>query len=190
MVGGNGERRILDPGCPLNASPANPAGLCARCAWMRRITSRRGSVFRLCGRHREDPTFPKYPPLPALRCRGFDQAELLARALGREIGLPVVSLLKRVDAAGQTGRSRSQRFCAPAFEPRRSPPSAVLVADDVITTGATLQAAAKCLVVGGAERVDAVVAGATPLPSARRPPGVATMRSHNPAPVEREPPWT
>ncbi|MDE0215868.1 MAG: hypothetical protein OXN79_04730 [bacterium] len=131
------------------------------------------------------------PPSPQRpRCRGLDQAELLARALGREIGLPVVSLLKRVDAAGQTGRSRSQRFCAPAFEPRRSPPSAVLVADDVITTGATLQAAAKCLVGGGAERVDAVVAGATPLPSARRPPGVATMRSHNPAPVEREPPWT
>ncbi len=124
------------------------------------------------------------------RRRGFDQAELLARALGRDIGLPAFPLLKRVDAAGQTGRSRSQRFCAPAFAARRSPPPAVLLVDDVITTGATLQAAANCLVKAGAERVDAVVAGATPLPSSRKPSGVATMRSHNSTPVEREPPWT
>ncbi|MCY3636278.1 MAG: ComF family protein [bacterium] len=124
------------------------------------------------------------------RRRGFDQAELLARALGRELGLPVVSVLRRVDAAGQTGRNRNQRFCAPAFDSRRSPPSSVLVVDDVITTGATLQAAAKCLVKAGAERVDAVVAGATPLPSSRLQSGVATMRSHNSTPVEREPPWT
>ena len=52
-------------------SPAQ-VGLCARCTWMRRITSRRGSVFYLCGRHREDPTFRKYPPLPVLDCRGFE----------------------------------------------------------------------------------------------------------------------
>ena len=131
------------------------------------------------------PTSPQHR-----RRRGFDQAELLARALGREIGLPALSLLRRVDAAGQTGRSRSQRFSAPAFESRRSPPPAVLVVDDVITTGATLQAAARCLVKAGAERVDAVVAGATPLPSFQQPPGMATMRSHNSTPVEREPPWT
>ncbi len=123
------------------------------------------------------------------RSRGFDQAELLARALGREADLPVVGLLRRIDAAGQTGRSRSQRYRAPVFEIRRCPPPAVLVVDDVITTGATLQAAAKCLATVGAERVSAVVAGATPLPSSRKLPGVATMRTHNSTPVEREPPW-
>lgn len=129
------------------------------------------------------------------RRRGFDQAELLARALGRETGLPVVSLLKRVDAAGQTGRSRSQRSCAPVFDLRRHPPAAaVLVVDDVITTGATLQAAAKSLIRGGAGQVNAVVAGATPLPysgpSPRQQSGVATMRTHNSNPAEREPQWT
>ena len=127
------------------------------------------------------------------RSRGFDQAELLARALGREAGLPVVDLLRRIDAAGQTGRSRSQRRCAPVFAARRPAPDAVLVVDDVITTGATLQAAAKSLVGAGAERVGAVVAGATPLPSSRSSPqqlsGMATMRSHNSIPAEREPPW-
>lgn len=127
------------------------------------------------------------------RSRGFDQAELLARSLGREAGLPVVGLLRRVDAAGQTGRSRSQRSCAPVFATRRTPPAAVLVVDDVITTGATLQAAAESLVGAGAEQVGAVVAGATPLPSSRSSPqqrsGVATMRTHNSTPAEREPPW-
>lgn len=127
------------------------------------------------------------------RQRGFDQAELLARALGREMGVPVIRLLKRVDAAGQTGRNRSQRFRAPVFAARRPPPAAVLVVDDVITTGATLQSAAKSLIRAGAERVDAVVAGATPLPSSRSSPqqlaGVATMRVHNRTPAEREPPW-
>ena len=123
------------------------------------------------------------------RRRGFDQAELLARALGREAGLPVVSLLRRVDAAGQTGRSRSQRYRAPVFAPRRPPPGAVLLVDDVITTGATLQAAATSLIRGGAQQVDAVVAGATPLPSSRQQLGVATMRTHKKTPAEREPPW-
>ncbi len=128
------------------------------------------------------------------RRRGFDQAELLARALGRETGLCVVPLLKRVDAAGQTGRSRSQRFCAPVFAPHRPPPASLLLVDDVVTSGATLQAAASTLVRAGAGRVDAVVAGATPLPytpsSARPPPSVVTMRTHNSTPAEREPQWT
>ena len=47
-------------------------GLCYQCAWMRRVESQRGSVFYLCGRHRLDRTFRKYPPLPVLRCHGFD----------------------------------------------------------------------------------------------------------------------
>lgn len=127
------------------------------------------------------------------RKRGFDQAELLARALSRETGVPVVSLLRRVDEAGQTGRNRNQRFHAPVFTARRPPPRAVLVVDDVITTGATLQSAAQSLIRAGAERVDAVVAGATPLPytppSARYSSSLATMRAHNRSPAEREPPW-
>ncbi len=47
-------------------------GLCLGCAWMRRIVSGRGSRFYLCGRHRHDDTFRKYPPLPVLQCRGFE----------------------------------------------------------------------------------------------------------------------
>lgn len=49
------------------------AGLCARCRWMRRITSDRGSVFYLCRRSATDPAFPKYPRLPVLHCRGYEK---------------------------------------------------------------------------------------------------------------------
>ncbi len=55
----------------MPGSEAGRVGLCLRCAWMRRVVSDRGSVFYLCGRHRRDPTFPRYPPLPVLQCRGF-----------------------------------------------------------------------------------------------------------------------
>ena len=47
-------------------------GLCLRCTWMRRVVSDRGSVFYLCGRHRSDRTFSRYPPLPVLQCRGYE----------------------------------------------------------------------------------------------------------------------
>ena len=49
----------------------NHPGLCIACAWTRVIESRRGSVFFLCGRAKEDPTFPRYPAIPVLTCRGF-----------------------------------------------------------------------------------------------------------------------
>ncbi|MCY4272582.1 MAG: hypothetical protein OXF00_08060 [bacterium] len=131
------------------------------------------------------PTSPK-----RRRQRGFDQAELLARALSRETGLPVVRLLKRVDEAGQTGRSRSQRFRAPVFAACCPPPQAVLVVDDVITTGATLKSAAQSLIGAGAGRVNAVAAGATPLPyAAPYSPSAATMKVHRRTPAEGAPPW-
>ena len=33
----------------------------------------RGSRFVLCERSRTDPRFPRYPPLPVLRCAGFER---------------------------------------------------------------------------------------------------------------------
>lgn len=48
------------------------AGLCASCSHARIIESKRGSRFYLCERSRVDPRFPKYPPLPVLRCIGYE----------------------------------------------------------------------------------------------------------------------
>lgn len=48
------------------------AGLCASCRHARRVASRRGSLFLLCGRAADDPRFRRYPPLPVLRCAGHE----------------------------------------------------------------------------------------------------------------------
>jgi hypothetical protein len=36
------------------------------------IESRKGSRFVLCERSRTDPAFPRYPPLPVVRCGGYE----------------------------------------------------------------------------------------------------------------------
>lgn len=51
------------------------AGLCLRCRWGRRVESKRGSLFMLCGRAAEDERFPKYPKLPVTYCVGYEPGE-------------------------------------------------------------------------------------------------------------------
>jgi hypothetical protein len=50
---------------------ADRAGLCARCVHVRRTENDRGSVFYRCDYAHIDPAYPKYPPLPVLRCSAF-----------------------------------------------------------------------------------------------------------------------
>lgn len=86
--------------------------------------------------------------------RGYDQAELIARHLSSRTGVPWSRLLRRLDGAGQTGRSREERLAAPRFV--AAPSSAgrnVCVVDDVVTTGATIRAAAGALLVASAASV-------------------------------------
>lgn len=93
------------------------------------------------------------------RERGFDQAQLLARALCRELGLPCRSLLARSPGPAQTGRSSADRSRGPLFRPtHRLDGLRVLVVDDVVTTGATFDAAGRCLRAAGAEVVVGVAA--------------------------------
>lgn len=98
------------------------------------------------------------------RRRGFDQAELLARAVARRWRLPCRQLLVRRAGPAQTGRSLSDRLAgvALAVRPGRRVPAAVVVVDDVTTTGATLRSAALALRAGGATRLAVVTAAATP----------------------------
>ncbi|RYZ04958.1 MAG: hypothetical protein EOO73_21430 [Myxococcales bacterium] len=58
-------------------SPAERSrvGLCTACLHARVITSAKGSSFWLCGRAASEPArFRKYPPLPVVRCAGFEPA--------------------------------------------------------------------------------------------------------------------
>jgi hypothetical protein len=50
-----------------------PAGLCDACRHQRVIRNTRGSSFSMCERAKTDPSFPKYPRLPVLECRGFER---------------------------------------------------------------------------------------------------------------------
>lgn len=91
--------------------------------------------------------------------RGFNQSELLARGLGRRLGLPVRRALRRVRATQtQAGLSHSNRRqnVAQAFRLRRAVSVAgqrILLIDDVMTTGSTAAACALTLKRAGAARV-------------------------------------
>jgi len=50
-------------------------GLCSVCRHVVATTNDRGSTFYRCGLAKTDPSFPKYPRLPVLVCRGFEAAE-------------------------------------------------------------------------------------------------------------------
>jgi competence protein ComFC len=98
------------------------------------------------------------------RSRGFDQAELIARQVARQLGVPCRRLLERDGPADpQTGQGRAGRFHGPVFRSHpRVPRSRVLVVDDVVTTGATLASAATVLQQAGAREVVRAAVAATP----------------------------
>lgn len=116
----------------------------------------------LAGHLRDHPTgFDVIVPVPLTRERqrerGYNQAEVLARALGRMIDAPVApDALRRVRSATPQARinARSSRFenVAGAFGAGATPVAGrrVLLIDDVCTTGATLQACGEALHAAGA----------------------------------------
>ncbi len=111
-------------------------------------------------------------PVPStyehLYMRGYNQAEELARALGRLRNLPVVQPLVRKDTAhsSQTRLSASQRLANAKLayhvaenwvKSKRTLGPRVLVVDDVFTTGSTARACAKALrSIPGVKRVGVI----------------------------------
>ncbi len=101
------------------------------------------------------------------RARGYDQSELLARAVAHELDVPCRRLLFRTHGEQQTGHTRAERLHGVSFRSRalgraKRHPLRVLLVDDVVTTGATLVAARTALLRAGAGSVVCVAAAATP----------------------------
>jgi predicted amidophosphoribosyltransferase len=125
------------------------------------------------------------------RSRGFDQAEILARAAGEIARLPVSPLLRRViETAPQARRAAAERRVALSGAFRavgRAPPRVALV-DDVLTSGATAGECAGVLRRAGAVEVGVVTAARSingPVPArcynpAGLRPGSVVARGHTP----------
>ncbi len=101
-----------------------------------------------------------------IRQRGYDQAKLVARELSKQMHVPYVPCLTRTSQAHQVGANRQQRLhqLQSAFRvvhPGLIHKAHILLVDDVITTGATLEAAANCLKTAGAQQIEAFVFCAT-----------------------------
>lgn len=131
-----------------------------------------------------DDAITRHPGLPGADCvlpvplsaarlaeRGYNQAWELARCLGTRRCLPAHAdaLLRLRDTPHQVGAGRAQRlhnlsaalWVPPAGAPRIAGRHVALV-DDVLTTGATAQAAALALHAAGAASVQVWVVARTP----------------------------
>ncbi|MGH7739615.1 MAG: double zinc ribbon domain-containing protein, partial [bacterium] len=101
------------------------------------------------------------------RERGYHPARILAQALAKRIGKPSRDYLtKPISNPAQMSLSREKRLGNPKGAycyagPFPSPGRVVLV-DDVLTTGATLEECAKVLYKAGVAHIQAVVYGRTP----------------------------
>jgi ComF family protein len=101
------------------------------------------------------------------RRRGFNQAALLASALGDRTGLRVADCLHRAGSARtQVGRDRAERLTgvqgAIVVRPGSPLPRRAILVDDVVTTGATLAACGHALRAAGVAAVVGVAYARTP----------------------------
>jgi ComF family protein len=108
------------------------------------------------------------------RCeRGYNQAQEIARTLGSELRLPAFErgIARRTATSAQTGQGAGQRRAgvAHAFSVNRVlTGQRIGIVDDVVTTGATVNALAAELRAAGAARCVVIAVARTPLGSPRR----------------------
>lgn len=97
----------------------------------------------------------------AYRRRGFDHMELIARAFAERAGIPCRDVLAKRGRIDQRDLAREERLAQShgvytVVAPEQVKGARLLLIDDVITTGATMRAAASALVKAGAAHVDAL----------------------------------
>ncbi len=97
--------------------------------------------------------------------RGFNQAQLLAEILTKQLGIPLwQGLQKTVRTPHQADLNLQARKhnLQHAFKVLPNPPAHLALVDDVMTTGTTVNTLARLLKSAGAERVDVWVLARTP----------------------------
>ncbi len=97
-----------------------------------------------------------------VRIRGYDQAEQIAKNLAKISGHKHKNLLGRKGKSRQVGSGRTDRFkqLEGAFKitnPDTVRNASILLIDDITTTGATIESAARTLKKSGAKIIDAAV---------------------------------
>ena len=144
--------------------------------------------FKFCGRRNLAPAFGRvmamkllqehpegfdvltWIPVSRLRKirRGYDQCHLLAMAVGRELGMEPVPVLKKIRNNPQQSsiRGEAQRRANVLGVYRVISPEAVqgkriLLLDDILTTGATAGEAARVLLTAGASEVHCAAVAAS-----------------------------
>lgn len=108
-------------------------------------------------------------PLKKLR-RGYNQAEVLAKELSKLSGVPYANALQKLTFSGaqhDLGMLERTGNVAATFEVKRKytpliENANVILVDDIMTTHATLNEAAKTLLIFGADSVNALAAAAAP----------------------------
>ncbi len=117
----------------------------------------------------QDPDMITWVPVSFLRKlgRGFDQSELIARAVGRELGIPVQPVLRKhrhnPRQSGLRGGEKRRANVLGAYRvlsPEQVRGKQVLLIDDILTTGATAGECAKLLRLAGAAQVHSAVIAA------------------------------
>ena len=97
------------------------------------------------------------------RFRGFNQAEILARVIGKKLGIPVIPemLVRNKKTLPQKDLSAAERLknLSGAFAAGEIPEGirSVILVDDIYTTGSTIEACARALRASGISRVYFVV---------------------------------
>lgn len=63
----------MDEGSRTSVSPAR-LGLCFDCRHRIEQATRKGSLFHRCARADDDERFLRYPPMPVVRCAGYERS--------------------------------------------------------------------------------------------------------------------
>lgn len=90
------------------------------------------------------------------RMRGYNQAELLARACAQKLNLPLAEVLHKAHDGGtqhELDAVERERNVADAYTAEPLHGARVVLCDDIVTTGATLRACTRALLKAGASEV-------------------------------------